>query len=121
MSCDKCIKTPATRESCFDRMADGRQFTNWTPNCTLYWKQNDIGKLGSSYDQRMWMINNAEKLMQEQRNTLPGGVCIPCFSDKEQGTVLPEQQSQKCNRNYCEFSTTNNMGLGLGRNFSSGK
>jgi hypothetical protein len=100
-------------------MSDGRQFTNWTPNCTLYWKPTEVGKLGSSYDQRMWMINNADKLINEQRNSLPGGACVPCFSTNEQGTVLPEQDAQVCNSRYCEFSTNNNMGLGLGRNFTT--
>jgi hypothetical protein len=119
MSCDKCVKTPATRETCFDRMADGRQFTNWTPNCILYWNQKDIGQMNSSYDQRIFMINNAEKLMQDQRNTLPGGTCVPCFTNNEQGTVLPELESQMCNSKFCQFSTVNDSGVGLGRNFSS--
>jgi hypothetical protein len=119
MSCTKCEKSPVSDEKCFDRMSDGRQFTNWKPSCTIFAQQQHDSQKGSSYDQRMWLINNAESLMQKDRLTLPGGVCVPCFSHNETGTMLPELEKQSCNKTYCEFSKNDNMGLGLGRNFQS--
>lgn len=119
MSCTKCERVPANREHCFERMSDGRAFTNWKPSCTLYANQKDLHKLGSSYDQRMWMINNAEKLMKQEKMSLPSGACAPCFAVGEQGTMLPESDVQQCSTTYCQFSTKDNMGLGLGRNFAS--
>ena len=118
MSCSSCTKTPAKHDECFNRMSDGRAFTNWTPNCSVYSQQVDNPNKGSSYDQRMYLINNAEKLMNDNKNSLPNGACVPCFANNEVGTMLPEQDMQTCSKNFCTYTQNNSTGLGLGRKYN---
>lgn len=119
MSCTSCAKVPATSEACFNRMSDGRAFTDFLPSCNRYSQQVTDSQKGSSYDQRLWLINNAESIMEKNRNSLPGGACVPCFANSESGTMLPELEKQSCNKRYCEFSQNDTNGLGLGRAYKS--
>ena len=118
MSCTKCEKLSAPTDLCFDRMADGRIFTDIRPHCVLYSDFTGNNIVGSSFDQRKYLIDNATKIMEEQRNGMPTALCVNCKTiSTENGTVLPEQSQQYCTKNYCTFRTNDSAGLGLGRSF----
>jgi hypothetical protein len=69
----------------------------------------------SSYESRMFLQENAEKLMERNRQTMLKNLapCAPCkrpFSD--QGTMYPQQYIVKCDGVSCEKIEVNPGGLG---------
>jgi hypothetical protein len=95
-------------------MSDSRAFTDWTPDCANVYKQFVDNKFKSSYDQRQYFINNAEKMMEHDRSRL---VSCSCYLPTEKGTMVDEKNMQKCNKNYCEFKTSNPEGIGMGSSY----
>jgi hypothetical protein len=112
-SCENCKRIPSKDKCFYARMSDARAFTNWTPNCARVFSQFKENAFMSSYDQRQYFINNAEKLMEEDRQKL---ISCSCFLPSEKGTLLDEKDIQTCNKNYCSFNQKNADGLGMGRN-----
>lgn len=117
-TCQDCKRSPSTGavvSDCPYRMADGRHFTDYNTRCG----QNQFTqreKLPSNYEYRMFLISNAEKLIQENRDkAMLDNRCTPCFEPFEDGTMLPEQSKQVCNDKSCSFQPHNEGGLGLGR------
>ena len=108
------------KESCPFRMADGRHFTDYRTRCsqTQSWRQ-DLN-FPSSYDFRMYLTRNAEKIIeQNSMQAVENNACTPCYATSEAGTMLPEQQMQQCNQRSCSFKDNYPHGLGLGRNHNA--
>ena len=105
--------------NCPPLMADGRHFTDYRPRCDVnyvYPKDQAI----SSYDYRMYLIHNADKLMAAQREeAYRKNVCGPCVEPYDVGTMLPEQTTIECNTNSCRFLVKDPNGLGLGRKYTT--
>ena len=98
-------------DNCPPRMSDGRQYTDYAPRCQANFFR--LPKPLSSYDYRMYLTENAEKLMDENRaDATKNNYCGPCVKPS---TMLPEQTKQVCDGRVCAFPVNDPAGLGLGR------
>lgn len=99
--------------SCPARMSDARAFTDYSPRCKSNFEQLD--KPMTSYDYRMHLTHNAEKMMEDKRKSaLQTNLCEPCTTPS---TMLPEQHVQQCDGRKCIFPTNDVHGLGVGRKY----
>lgn len=124
MSCQSCTRQ-GSKESdspfdtfinCPPRMADGRNFTDYRPRCFQQYIMED--KLMSSFEQRMFLTQNAEDIMKKNAaQAYMTNRCGPCEEPFDVGTMLPENIKQVCNETTCSFNVSNPYGLGLGREF----
>ena len=119
MSCTtSCSKKPSNDKACFDRMAMGLSSTNYGASCALMYKYGMQNDIKSSYEQRQWLQNNAERLMAEERDA---SSCVPCNPNAGQP---PEASIQQCNEIACTYASPNFgegvQGVGTGRNYSYG-
>ena len=73
-------------------MADGRHFTDYRPNCYLNNSMRADNQTFNSFQYRMFLTQNAERLMEMNRNnSCDKNCCGPCQKPYDQGTMLPEQ------------------------------
>lgn len=86
-------------------------FTDFRPKC------NKLTHPGmSSYDQRLYLIKNADKIINNDRADLFTRMgCYPCFSYEEPGTIPPHQSELVCDGRTCTLKLTNPGGIGVGR------
>lgn len=124
MSCKSGCDAPTKTATCASRMSDGRAFTDYRPRCAvnaeLLNKVKGAQMIGSSYESRIYLQNNADALMQENyqnslKTLLP---CAPCprpFSDP--GTELASQYMITCDTVTCERTLVDPKGLGDSRNY----
>lgn len=122
-SCKSC-DTPVSARICPSRMADGRAFTDYRPRCAvnaeLLSAVNANGLPQSSYESRMYLQQNADAFMQQERvkaveRLIP---CAPCKRPAtDTGTMLPERYVVRCTPTSCTRVETNPMGLGDGRTY----
>ena len=92
--------------SCLNKMADGRAFTDYRPQCTIN------ASTMNSYDQRMYLMKNASSIM---KNNLDKMEICNCFDFNSTGTMLPEQNITKCDSHSCSTTLNDISGLGVGR------
>ena len=105
---------------CPSRMADGRQFTDYRPQCILEHEMSKkFSKTPSSYDRRQFMIHNAEDIMAQNRATAMKqfNCFVNCKEPYGVGTMLPEKYTQTCDKDGCKIKLTNPNGLGIGRKY----
>lgn len=115
-----CCSSSGEDKFCASRMNDGRMFTDYRPKCManndMMSNLNDKNIVVSSYESRMYLQQNAEKIMQEQKNIALDKVrCTRPHEDV--GTMLPERYTVKCDNVSCQRAESNPSGLGDGRNF----
>ena len=101
------------------RMADARHFTEYGENVKLNGSLQQEFEADNSYEYRMNLVHNAEKVMDvnNKKAFLLNGV-TECKTPFAQGTMLPEAQKQVCNTRTCKVVTNDATGLGLGRQYS---
>ena len=106
---------------CPSKMSDGRQFTDYRPRCNVNADLLDnLAKnnlINSSYESRLYLQQNADKIMQDEREKAiqrlaPCNMCNPAKS-----TILPERYVVKCDAVSCTRTEINPNGLGDGRNY----
>ena len=119
---DTCYKTSNNKyRDCPPRMSDGRQFTDYRPNCYLNNVIKTDNSITSSFDYRNFLKDNAEELMEINREySCKMNCCGPCGEDVEEeftSTMLPEQFKQVTNNKTAEYVLNDNKGLGLGRSY----
>ena len=107
------------------RMSDGRNFTDYNTRCGQLQQLRQQADIKSNYDLRMFMMNNAEKLMDQSRMaSMQVNDCSPCYVNGGNGTMLPEQSLVECNDRVCHVlpnpRDTAKDGLGQGRKYNSG-
>ena len=69
----------------------------------------------SSFDYRMYLTENAEKIMEAERQAVTkDSYCGPCVNPS---TMLPEQTVEVCDGRKCSFAVNEPAGLGIGRKF----
>jgi hypothetical protein len=104
---------------CPIKMSDGRSFTDYRPRCIinseLMTDLNNNNIIKSSYESRVFLQENAEKLMERNRILMTNNLhpCAPCgraFNDP--GTMYPERYIVKCTPTNCEKIEVNKYGLG---------
>lgn len=103
MDCKQCSR-PASMPLCFP---DARAFMITTPNC-----MTSDGK--SSYEYRMEMMANADKIIRTERESVFGGIPPPKFPYSSNGTCLPELNQNDCNGRTCSITQVTSSGLGMG-------
>ena len=115
-----CHKTSNNKYfKCPPRMDDGRHFTDYRPNCHVNNLIRSNNNITSSFDNRHFLINNANKLMDLNRTyACQKNCCGPCKEPYNQGTMLSEQTSKKCNTRSCNTELKHHDGLGQGRVYS---
>ena len=125
MSCgSRCEKRSAYRpdgNQCpVYKMADGRHFTDYRPHFELNNTHvNSTNGNYNSYEYRMFLQHNAEKLMDENRGVAyEDNVCKPCYDFNQDGTMLPEKYKTQCTEHSCTFDPNSTNGLGTGRNYN---
>ena len=114
-----CDKTSNNKYfNCPPRMADGRHFTDYRPdsysNNLVRMSNNIIG----SYEYRQYLINNAGKLMQDNRlyaNEKNG--CSVSTTVKCNAQHVPFQRQCNVSLNNMECNVVNPQGVGT--NYSS--
>ena len=101
------------------KMADGRAFTDYRPRCMvnseLLLDVYNSSMVRSSYESRMFLQENAEKLMERNRVTMMSNLtpCAPCSRPfTENGTMYPQQYIVKCDGVSCEKVEVKPFGLG---------
>tara|TARA_B110000259_G_scaffold173311_1_gene206457 strand:+ start:316 stop:729 length:414 start_codon:yes stop_codon:yes gene_type:complete len=115
-SCTKCERKPTNTGCPVFNMDDGRHFTTYVSRCVL---NNNVsgGNAMNSYEYRMYLQHNAEKIMNENKNVAgSNNKCEPCFDFNEDGTMVPELNKFECNANMCTLKDNNSSGIGTGRN-----
>lgn len=123
-SCSSC-SGPNPSQMCAARMSDGRAFTNYAPRCAVHAEiMQDIANAGmmqSSYEARIFMQRNAEKLMERERVRATERLvpCAPCkrpFTDN--GTMGGgERYVVRCDPVSCSRTEVNPFGIGDGRKY----
>lgn len=107
--------------SCLNKMSDGRHFTDYRPRCII--NQSLIDDVvnnnitGSSYDTRMYLQHNAEKIMEKQNASNYVNMRSSCTPCDGVSTILPEQYVVKCDTVTCKRVKSTPNGLGDGRNY----
>lgn len=116
----ECYKTTNNKFfNCPPRMSDGRHFTDYRPSCDVNNLIISNNGTVSNFDYRMFLIENAEKLMDINRMyTVEKNSCGPCKEPYNEGTMLPEKTVVKCDGNTCKNSVNVLNGLGQGRKYS---
>ena len=113
----------AQGKDCPTRMNDGRAFTDYRPKCIVnsdFMSELESKKMiASSYDSRLYLQNNAEKIMEEQKKQAADkmlcGVCPRPFTDM--GTLEPERYVVQCDTVTCNRKEVNPNGIGDGRRY----
>ena len=125
MSCTSCEK-PSQKKVKAEvqcppiRMSDGRNFTDYRTRCTVDYEKQSKNLFKSNFEERQFLILNANRLMKEHVDTamLHNSVSC-CFDPKDQGTMLPEKNMVQCNKKTCNFYQNDYQGIGTGRNYAS--
>ena len=124
MSCKGCDVATDARVMCPSKMADGRAMTDYRPRCVINAEiLQNVGNnkmVQSSYESRMYLQRNADKVMEQERQKAIDRLrpCAPCgrpFSDP--GTMLPERYVIRCDGVTCTREEVNPAGLGDGRSY----
>lgn len=116
----------ADTKTCPLKMSDGRIFTNYETRCannaklTQMLKDNNMAN--SSYEQRVFLQNNYEKIVEAERKKaidsfLP---CVPCVSGQlinEVNKELDNKYAVYCDEVSCSQKLVNDKGLGTGKFF----
>lgn len=98
------------------KMQDGRAFTDYRPRCTVQFQMKNE-QSQNSYDSRMFLTNNAEKLMQANKEIAVNNSPCSDFKHTDMGTLMPEKNMQTCNAQTCNFSKIDTNGIGTGRKY----
>jgi len=91
------------------RMADGRSFTDYRPNCVM---NNLISQNKDSFEYRYFLTNSGNSLERQNLDQLEQSMkCTSCTYD----TVLPVKTVMNCTQGVCNISLNDANGLGLDR------
>lgn len=120
-----CYKTSDNKfMDCPPRMADGRHFTDYRPNCHTNNLLRADNEIGNSFQYRSFLAENASTLMDKNREiACSKNCCTPCASSPlgvegfNNGTMLPEKYIQECNEHTCKVVLNDVNGVGTGRRY----
>lgn len=123
-SCSSC-SGPQPKPVCAARMSDGRAFTDYRTRCAVNAELMGLvaqaNMVQSSYESRMYLQQNAEKVMNMQRSTALNNLapCAPCTRpNSDPSTMLPNRYVVRCDGVSCTRTEVNPTGLGDGRAYS---
>ena len=91
------------------RMADGRQFTDYNPNCMF---NNTLSNGASSWVYRNFLTQNAEEIRKSLHEVAESQTaCSNC----ESNTVIPDKIIQNCSPTGCTYQMNDENGVGIAR------
>ena len=91
------------------RMADGRIFTDYRPNCVM---NSALSRGKDSFEYRYYLTNSGNAIEKQKLDELEQNVkCTSCTYD----TVLPVNTVMNCNQGVCNIGVNDPNGLGLDR------
>lgn len=91
------------------RMADGRTFTDYRPNCVM---NRVLSKNMNSFEYRTYLTHNGNDVEKQYLAQLENDVkCTGCSTD----TVMPVQTVLNCSDGMCVTEMKDPMGLGIDR------
>lgn len=105
-----CDKTSNNKYfNCPPRMADGRQFTDYRPNCYVNNLLRYNNRTMSSYEYRQFLVNNADELRKiNNMYASEKNACAPCDAPQiNNQTICAYNQSFGA----CGVSEPNGLGL----------
>ena len=107
--------------NCINKMSDGRHFTDYRPRCiintSIIEEVVNNTNINSSYDSRMYLQQNANKIMDRNKKNSSLNVKSSCTPANGISTVLPERYTIRCDSTSCTRVETNVNGLGDGRSY----
>ena len=107
-------------KSCPALMSDGRGFTDYRSTRAANDALRSDMDIISSHNFREFLIRHSDKLIATDRknaNLMNGS--SQCVQPYNQGTMLPEQFIQRCNKKTCSRVLHDKEGLGVGRHSDS--
>lgn len=111
---------------CPIKMSDGRSFTNYETRCATNAKLNQLLKdnnmANSSYEQRLFLQHNYDKVVEAEKKQILDGFlpCVPCTSGNllnETNMELDNKYAVYCDEVSCDSKLINEKGLGSGKFF----
>lgn len=113
-----CSKIPDNHFGGCPFKSDYNAFTDHRPRCAVQYQDMINNRLPTSLDYRMYLTQNAESIMKNNtKQAYLKNSCMPCTdkSDWNNGTMLREFDTQKCNTRTCSFRQADPWGLGRHR------
>lgn len=124
MSCNSGCSGTNLSDMCPSRMNDARAFTDYRfrydLNAELMNKVASARMPQSSYESRMYLQQNARRIIEEQRARSIQGLspCAPCINPANPSTMLDSRYVVKCDKVTCQRYEVNNQGVGDTRDYS---
>lgn len=124
MSCTNSCSGKNLSDMCPSRMNDARAFTDYRFRCdknSELMSQVVASKMPkSSYDSRMFLQRNAERIMEQERARAIQGLtpCAPCLNPANPSTMLDSRYVVRCDKVSCSRVEVNGQGLGDYRAYS---
>jgi hypothetical protein len=95
--------------NCPPRMSDGRQFTDYRPNCYVNNLLRYTNRTMSSYEYRQFLINNGEELMKiNNLYSSDKTSCGPCNAE-----TIANQTVCAYNQHFGNCTVNNSQGIGI--------
>ena len=116
-----CYKTSDNKHfGCPPRMADGRHFSDYRPECHV----NDLiradNNISNSFQYRQFLQQNGEQLMDRNRQlACQLNCCLPCSETQEgfESTALPEKYMWVSDGRVTKAVLNDPNGIGHGRQY----
>lgn len=114
---NSCMKASDNKHfDCPARMADGRHFTDYRPNCHLNNNLRTNNSLANTFEYRRFLQHRGNNLMEfNRKSSYEQNGCGTCKEPYHTNTMLPEQSRLYCNKNGCKAEVVDPNGLGQGR------
>ena len=121
-----CCSANYPNKRCPLRMSDGRAFTNYEPRCNFNaYLNNKLGEnnmIKSSYEMRLYLQQNYDKIVEEDRknavdNISPCGGCGLGDLINVKNNELDEKYAVRCDGVSCYKTLVNPSGLGTQKFF----
>jgi hypothetical protein len=116
-----CIKTSDNKYyGCPPRMSDARSMTDYRPECHINDMIRADNNISNSYQYRQFLQQNADQLMDRNRQlACEKNCCTPCSETKEgfESTALPEKYMWVSDGRITKAVMNNPNGIGHGRKY----
>lgn len=117
MSCNRT--TNNKHFDCPPRMADGRHFTDYRPECYVNDHIRADNGITNNFTWRSFLTQNANQLMDlNRKHACEKNCCGSCAQPFNVGTMLPEVNKFVCNSGTCRLIPGDPNGVGTGRVYS---
>jgi hypothetical protein len=113
-----CYKVSNNRFFNSPAISDGREFTDYRPNCEMNNHVIDENKISNIHDYRLYLINNAEDIIEaHNKYYFSKNGRVSCKQPYEKGTMLPERTRVLCDQHTCRRILVDENGIGEGREY----